>query len=314
MSNYLSIAAVTATLRRRLQAALVEDIAGSAATAVRPDNTTGDLPSTGVNIFLFQVSPNTAWWNEDLPTRNPAGQAVQRPRIALDLHYLLTFYGDDLLLEPQRVMGSVVRTLHARPVLTQAAIRDTVADPAFSYVQDSNLAEEVERVKFTPVPLSLEALSRLWSVYYQTPYALSLVYQGGVVLIEEDLSPRRALPVRMPQVSAFPLARAVIMSAVSSGGDQAPVIIGGTLLLKGNRLGGTVSHVRLGEASVQPESTGVSEISVELDDPALRAGVQGVKVVYASGGESNVAPVVLPASHRTESGWVFSDQRPGRRG
>ena len=46
-----------------------------------------------VNIFLYQVTPSAAWRNEDLPTRNSDGGRVSRPRIGLDLHYLITFYG-----------------------------------------------------------------------------------------------------------------------------------------------------------------------------------------------------------------------------
>jgi hypothetical protein len=36
-----------------------------------------------------------------------------------------------------------------------------------------------------------------------------------------------------------------------------------------------------------------TEVRVELDDPALRAGVLGVQVVYAGGATSNIAPLVL---------------------
>ena len=73
------------------------------------------MPTTGVNVFLYQVTPNAAWRNADLPTRRANGDLIQRPQAALDLHYLLTFYGDESLLQPQRVLGSVVRTLHCGP-------------------------------------------------------------------------------------------------------------------------------------------------------------------------------------------------------
>src|ERR1051326_8249061 len=112
MSNYLAIATVTATLQRVLQAVIGGDVPGATATTVRPDASGQGLPPVGVNIFLYQVTPNAALRNADLPTRNASGQAGQRPVAALDLHYLMSFYGADKQLEPQRVLGSVVRTLH----------------------------------------------------------------------------------------------------------------------------------------------------------------------------------------------------------
>src|SRR5690606_16023724 len=59
----------------------------------------------------------------------------------------------------------------------------------------SNLADAVEQIKFTPLTLSLEELSKLWSVFFQAPYALSVAYQGTVVLIESEESPHSPLPV-----------------------------------------------------------------------------------------------------------------------
>ena len=55
---------------------------------------------------------------ENLPLRSVGGELVQRPRVALELHYLLTFYGDDAKLEPQRLLARVASTLHGRGVLT----------------------------------------------------------------------------------------------------------------------------------------------------------------------------------------------------
>ncbi len=74
------------------------------------------------------------------------------------------------------MLGSVARTLHARPYLTREAIRDAILDPEFAYLAGttdtpaSDLADEIELVKFTPIPFSLEELSKLWSVLLQTTY------------------------------------------------------------------------------------------------------------------------------------------------
>ena len=205
MSNYLAIATVTATLQRILQGALDSDLPGAQAATTRPDGTGANGPPTrGVNLFLYQVTPNHAWRNADLPTRAQDGRLTQRPRIALDLHYLISCYGEDNELEPQRALGSVVSALHGQPIINRAAIEATLADPAYDYLALSNLNDEVESVKLNPEPLSLEELSKLWSVFFQTPYSLSVAYMASVVLIEAGERPRPTLPVITRMIDVEP--------------------------------------------------------------------------------------------------------------
>ena len=116
MSNHLAIAATSAALGRLLQDALDLDVPGAQVSHERPGGP-GDDTRRGVNIFLFQVSPNASLRNADLPTRDPGGRLVARATAALDLHYLLTCYGNTAAFEPERILGSVVRRLHERPLL-----------------------------------------------------------------------------------------------------------------------------------------------------------------------------------------------------
>ena len=92
-------------------------------------------------------------------------------------------------------MTEIVLTqpLHLRWLWPKQIIRD-VAGPG-TRLDGSNLADAVERVKFTQSPLSLEELSKLWSVFFQAPYALSVAYQATVVLIDGEENPSPALPV-----------------------------------------------------------------------------------------------------------------------
>src|SRR5215210_6594531 len=104
MSNSLAIATVTATLSSILTDPVGKAVPDAEAlvTMVRPDDSTNGTPDTGANIYLYQVAPNAAWRNADLPTRRPEGrQLAQRPRVALDLHYLVSFYGNEQSLQPQ---------------------------------------------------------------------------------------------------------------------------------------------------------------------------------------------------------------------
>lgn len=293
MSNFLAFATVTATLRRYLQATLPEDVTGSNASSLSPGDPA--MPSLGVNLFLYQATPNTAWQNADLPTRSARGELNRRPRAAFDLRYVLSFLGDDGQLQPQRIMGSVVRSLNERPVLTRAMVESTVSDPTFDYLAASDLAAEVERVQLSPVTLSLDELSKLWSSLFQTPYVLSMVYSAAVVLIESGGTPRRVLPVRSRMVAAEPFQRPVIDDVVSEIADEAPVQMEHTVVIRGSRLGSPVHHVRVGPADLQPVENSVegTSIRVTLTGPGLRAGVWGVQVVYRNGTVSNAAALVV---------------------
>lgn len=305
MSNTLAIATVTATLRRTLHAAVATDVPGATVSTQRPDAPAGTL-TPRVNLYLYQVTPNAAWRNADLPARCLDGSFAQRPQAALDLQYLLTFYGDEGQLEPQRLLGSVARTLHSQPVLTRQMIRDTVADPAFNFLAGSNLADGVELVKFTPSALSLEELSKLWSVFFQLQYNLSVAYQGAVVLIESEDTPQPALPVRDRNLYVIPFRQPVIEQVAAAAGANQPIVANSTLIISGQRLLGEITRVRVAGVEVTPVEMSDTQISVPLPSlPAgtLRAGVQGVQVVHPiligtppaphPGVESNVAALVL---------------------
>ncbi len=295
MSNFLAVATVTATLQRVLQSAIGGDVPGATATTLRPD--ANGMPAVGLNIFLYQVGPNVARRNADLPTRNADGQAGQRPATALDLDFLLSCYGRQSVLEPQRVLGSVVRHLHSRPLLTRQMIRDTVADPGYSFLATSNLADAIEPVRFSPLALSLEELSKLWSVFFQTQYALSVAYRASVVLIEEELIPVTALPVRERQVIAVPFQPPFIETVTPSS-----LPAGGVLAIQGHGLQGAVTKLKFGDLLVVPATVSDRQLTVTLP-AALPAGVRTVQVIHDfdfgtpnephRGFESNVAPFLL---------------------
>lgn len=296
MSNYLAVATVTATLQRELQSAVGIDVPGATVTTVRPDAPGHGVPEVGVNIFLYEISPNAAVRNRDLPSRSGNGQtAVQRPAIALDLHYLMSFYGDDDL-GAQRVLGSVVRHLHSQPLLTRKMIQDTVQ--AHSFLATSNLADAVDFVRFSPLSLSLEELSKLWSVFFQTTYALSAAYRASLVFIEEELTPVTALPVRERQVFVVPFQQPFIEDV-----DPQIIATGATLTIRGQHLRGDVTKLKFGDTLVTPASADVTneQIRVALP-PALRPGVRTAQVIHDfkfgtaqdhRGFESNVAPFIL---------------------
>lgn len=306
MSNFLAIATVTASLRQALQEAVATDVAGASVTATRPEAARSGNQEPVVNLYLYQVTPNAALRNSDLPARGPEGQPRNRSRVALDLHYLVSFYGNEARLEPQRLMGSVLRTLHERAVITRSMIERALADRNNGFLAGSDLASEVELVKLTPASLSLEELSKLWSIFFQTPYALSVAYTGTVVLIDGLAAPRPALPVRTHRIHLGPFSRPTIEHVAPEGGADQPVQADSRLRILGSWVNGEALRARVGMAVLTPQQVGERQLLVDLASaPAssLRAGVQSVQLVPAAGppapdgaaltADSNAFPIVV---------------------
>lgn len=318
MSNHLAVATVTAALRSVIEDAIRDEVDEAKVTHLRPGAESSTTATVRVNVFLYGVSPNAAARNDDAPTRRADGGVAQRPRAALDLNYLISFYGNDAALESQRMLGCVVRALHAHPMLSRARLRGLVQDPdldeSHEWLARSNLAEAPEAVRFTPVPLSLEELSKLWSVLFQTPYALSLAYQGTLVSIEADEPASAALPVRARNVYALSLRQPEVASVAALEGAAEPILPTSTLVVRGRHLGGDVVRARLAGSGLEAEPAwaGPNELHLPLSTfplADLRAGVQGVQVIHLlplgtpptphRGQESNVAPFVLRPAVRT---------------
>jgi hypothetical protein len=306
MSNHLALATVTAVLRKTLQDALdaaEPGVSAARTTTLRPNAPQADLPNPGVNIYLYQTTPSPSLRNADLPTRRIDGALAQRPQVALDLHYLVTFHGNDARLEPQILHGITTRALHEAPVLTRAMIEATLGDQVFDFLEGSDLADAIEMVRFSPIGLSVEEMSKLWSVFFQTPYVLSVAYRASVVLIESAAHAATALPVRARRVRAMastgPAIEKVLAGAAAD--EQDWITAADDLVLVGRNLRSAVTRVLVGGVEVAPEPAAMSAERIQVAMPAsLTAGVHGVQVVHRSlvtpsplDVASGVAPFVL---------------------
>ncbi len=324
MSNALAIATVTTALAQIVRAAAQSVVNGADVLTGRPDP--NGSPAHRIHLFLYQVSPSTAMRNSDLPIRSSDGKVVTRPTVALDLHYLLAFYGSETELEAQRMVGAVARDLHASPVLTRSMIQAAVASQPF--LTGSNLADAVEQVKFTPLAVSLEEMSKIWSIFYQIPYALSIAYQGTVVLIESDEAVQPALPVlRRGQadqgvdtlLGPFPLIESVYFGLSADKILQSRPLslpaaqLGLAVIVAGHNLGGEnvilrFQHSKLEmtrELSVASADVSAKELKILLPQPGSGTsqtdwapGVFTVTVVQKQAGiaherTSNMLPIVL---------------------
>ncbi len=328
MSNPLAIATVTQTLVQVLSDGLdAAQVTGANVTALPPDAKAG-LPDAGVNVFLYQVAPNAALRNADLPTRRADGSLLNRPTAAIDLHYLLTFYGDETRLEQQRLVGAVTRTLHAQPVLPRSTIQFVQTHVPF--LASADLADQPELVRVTPINFTLEELSKLWSFLLKIDYVLSLAYQASVVLINtDDPVPPPALPVLAANITSLPFRQPVIDAIAPLPGSGALILPESEIVLHGHNFvlvqstdAGLVTAdtvVTIGGAPVTPLGVTPTEITVALPG-GLAAGTQAAQisqslllgtptVPHQQGFQSGVVPFVLhPVIRQLSPGYDITVQ------
>lgn len=310
MSNALAIAAVTASLKDLLNEGLLNHdlspIGSFAVTAQPPDRvTTGETENNQLNLFLYQVSPNSGWRNVGLPSRAPDGTRTANPPLALDLHYLLTAYGaKDLNAEV--LLGYAMQMLHENPGLSRAQLRTALGAPAlvdgtilpgpFGTLSALDLADQVEVLKITPVYLSSEDLSKLWTSM-QARYRPSMAYTVSVVLIQSTRPVSAPQPVlkrgdgdRGPTAEAAPFPTlASVRPALS---ELLPAArLGDDLVITGANLGGatalSLSCDRLSIAAKLPVTAGArpGELSAHLPAPGELASAMndwGVGIYSAS--------------------------------
>jgi hypothetical protein len=339
MTTALGIAAVSVVLVDLLNNGLIDHDVGSTVggrvtvSALPPDRV---LPSNGtestqLNLFLHRVTPNSGWRNIGQPTLNERGERVGNPPLALDLHYLLSAYGEkDFYAEI--VLGFAMQLLHEHPVLSRDDVATALAAPtpttpstlpeSLQDISKSQLADQVERIKITPEPLSTEEIARLWTAF-QSHYRATAAYAASVVLIESTASTKPSLRVRSRNVYARTLRRPTIVEVVSSLGDDAPILAGDTILVRGERLQADVTQVRLAGETFVPAPTDVSNarIVVSLAGDSLPAGLQSIQVLHeVSMGtpeqphravESNVAGFVLAPSIVSAVATALSAAGPG---
>ena len=96
-------------------------------------------------------------------------------------------------------------------------------------------------------------------MFFQTPYALSAAYRASLVLIEEEITPQSALPVRERRVFAVPF-RAPYIDSV----DPQVLPAGGTLTILGGNLRGDATQVKFGTTLAAPTTMTDRQVTVAL--------------------------------------------------
>jgi hypothetical protein len=282
MSNFLAVATATEALKIFVAKAATDLGLGVNVDTKKPPADPPQEPL--ITVFLYQVTPNAALRNNDAVTRSGDGTVLKRPRLALDLHYLISFFGDEGELVPQRLLGAVARTLHEQATLPRRDIEEAAVKP---YLLGSDLAASPQLVRFTPTQLDLDDLSKLWSTMFQTPYALSMVYQATAVLLDGETSPAAGKPVLRRQIAVEAFTRPTIdkvlsLPAGSAPGtqpDDEPVTKDRELALLGSGLGRPGLSAVVG-GSVSDVLRSRDDLVVLAQPPGLPPGVHPVQLRY----------------------------------
>ncbi|MCB1917636.1 MAG: DUF4255 domain-containing protein [Rhodocyclaceae bacterium] len=305
MSTALAIAGVTAVLRDRLNDGLVNhNVAGITGSTVHvtvaaPDRVVPaeGTESSGLNLFLYQVTPHAGWRNERLPSHDGSGRhRLSNPPLALDLHYLISAYSEGDL-HAEILLGYAMQLMHEFPVISRESIRRAlnpspdvgiVLPSTLQALADCGLADQLELLRITPAALDTEAASRLWTAT-QASLRPSAAYQVSVVLIEARQATRPSLPV-LTRGEVDPVSgreRGIVvqpkmlpplptLSAVTPAAGQPVMRVGETVVLSGHRLDGGGREVRLANDRFDIETvvaaSGTSDPQrIELLIPASRS-------------------------------------------
>jgi hypothetical protein len=253
-----------------------------------------------VNLFLYRVTESAWLENQEPPGRGSSGYGF--PPLSLNLHYLLSAYGNEAVNQfgannfyddkiAHALLGSAMRVLHEYPIVTEQIV--TTRAPSGLRILDSSLRAEQERVKVTLEPLTLEDVSKIWTAL-TLRYRLSAAYAVNVVQIEsrrprtfprpvgEPVSryppPPGAPPEPGPNVRVFTIRPPTLTDLRvrrAGGAEEQPypyARLGDTLVLRGAALSGGETVVSIGEVDVPVAGAADDRVEVSIPDASVPGG------------------------------------------
>jgi hypothetical protein len=179
LATYRSIEATCQGVVELLRADQPDDLSAEPLqiTEVTRDELVAGQPA-GVTLFLHRISYEDAIRTPE-PRRLPDGRP-QRPRLSVQLHFLLTPWGPTASLQ-HLLAGWMVRVMANHPVLPPALLNRRYAGaPVFG---------PDETVELAPAALAAAELYRLWDSVGPGTYQLSVPYLARGI----DIEPTRTL-------------------------------------------------------------------------------------------------------------------------
>ena len=157
MSGALAITSVTTVLKSLLSNALIQAVGMGdvTITSVPPDRiATGAEEHPLLNIHLYRLTPNSAWRHANTPAAPK--EAQQMMPLALDLHYLLTVYGEQDH-QAEILLGHAIQCFYETSILTREALLSSLASissssgggPTFIPSSLPDLTKQPEQIKIS---------------------------------------------------------------------------------------------------------------------------------------------------------------------
>lgn len=180
MTNPLALASVSRLLKAMLQAMARQQNLAVTVSALPPRPAPGPAESAELSIHLYRVSQGPRDQTAGRP--NPGGR-IQGPKLALDLHYLVSARSSREY-EAEVLLGHAMAALHETPMIANSLIQALLPD------DPAQLASQSEIIRIVPQDLSLEEMSELWRAL-GTEMRPAAAYQVSTVLIEPAAHPLR---------------------------------------------------------------------------------------------------------------------------
>lgn len=139
----------------------------------------------GLSLYLFRVVPSAT--RRNLPARPRSDGKKPRPPVVVDLHYLLTPWGQSAAKQHD-ILGFAVRTLQDIATLPAAVLNQRLATPSF--LPD-------ESVELVMDQLSIQDMGSVWEVG-KPNVQVSVLYVVRQVVIESELLVDDGRPVQTP--------------------------------------------------------------------------------------------------------------------
>lgn len=134
-----------------------------------------------LTLFLYKVTENPDLKNADrLVVARPDGRVTERRApMSLDAHYLLTAHAGEPPdhLEAHRALSRAMRVFYDNGILQGSLLR--ADDPSTGLTEESIL-------RVTLNPITMEDMTRIWSVFPDTPYEISVSYLVTPIAIDSS--------------------------------------------------------------------------------------------------------------------------------
>jgi hypothetical protein len=288
VSTYLAVATTTRVLGSLLERSITDAGVSSLLdsppyfTAQAPDQVeNGGQEESRLALFLYHITYNQGWREVALPSRNGAGQVIDRAPLAIDLHYLLVGYGKGEYVQ-HLLLGIGMQALYENPVLYRQQIAGVFTTPPPLNAMDAVLATggieaQVEQIKITPEPLTTDDLSKLWTSF-GSKFRPSAGYVATTLLIESKAPVAAAPPVMARNLAVVQLRRPEVSAVAPQYLPWAPA--GMSLTLTGTNLTGTGTSVVFDQAPASPQvPQRVDATTSTVAVPPLPAGLNSLHVV-----------------------------------